>query len=311
MAAGVQGRAQGPRIAGPRPALPAEIRHRPGSCGAGDRHRAPAHDHHAARLASLRGRLCGTPAEALDGCPGFPLPYGAPAFASWASCSHQGPGPLLPPAYRQRLTAPRTLTGLPRSACTSSDRGGRPLDPEASGVHTASETCLAAACRSSTARPCTLVFIPSPRALGNEASAGVHSRSPVRSSPRLRPRMERARSGFFPELRTPQLPATHVKAGTGLEHWPGATTPASPALHPQAHSQHATSCRTISAQSSTDSTLPPWLGSSQSDRARGQLGCRSGVIFSCRRHACSEVPGTGRAVLHLMSTSSPCHLSFG
>ena len=90
--------------------------------------------------------------------------------------------------------------------------------------------CPAAACRSSTARPCTLVLIPSPRALGNEASAGVHSRSPVRSSPRLRSRMGRARFGFFPELRTPQLPATHVRAGTGLEHWPGAIAPTSSAL---------------------------------------------------------------------------------
>ena len=105
--------------------------------------------------------------------------------------------------------------------------GGRPLDPEASGVHTAGETCPAAACRSSTARPCTPVFIPSPGALGNEASAGVHSRSPVRSSPRLRSRMERERFGFFPELRTPQLPAAHVRAGTGLEHWPEATSPTS------------------------------------------------------------------------------------
>ena len=38
------------------------------------------------------------------------------------------------------------------------------------------------------------------------------------------------RFGFFPELRTPRLPATHVRAGTGLEHWPGATSPTSPAL---------------------------------------------------------------------------------
>jgi hypothetical protein len=34
---------------------------------------------------------------------------------------------------------PRTLTGFPRSACASSDRGGCPLDPGASGVHTAGE----------------------------------------------------------------------------------------------------------------------------------------------------------------------------
>ena len=43
------------------------------------------------------------------------------------------------------------------------------------------------------------------------------------------------RFGFFPELRTPQLPATHVRAGTGPEHWPGATPPTSSALQ-SAHS---------------------------------------------------------------------------
>jgi len=38
------------------------------------------------------------------------------------------------------------------------------------------------------------------------------------------------RFGFSPELRTPRLPATHVRAGTGPEHWPGATSPTSSAL---------------------------------------------------------------------------------
>ncbi len=40
------------------------------------------------------------------------------------------------------------------------------------------------------------------------------------------------RFGFFPELRTPQLPTTHVRAGTGLEHWPEAMPPTSSALQP-------------------------------------------------------------------------------
>ena len=165
---------------------------------------------------------------------------------------------------------PRTLTGFSRSACASCDRDGRPLDPEASGVHTAGEICPAAACRSSTARPCTPVFIPSPRALGNEASAGVHSRSPVRSSPRLHSRMRRVRFGFFPELRTPQLPAAHVRAGTGLEHWPGATSPTSRRpSNPLAHSQHATSCRTSSAQSSPTNSTPASPRSVTSPTSRG------------------------------------------
>jgi hypothetical protein len=170
------------------------------------------------------------------------------------------------------------LPGFPRSACASCDRGGRPLDPEASGVHTTGEDSPAAACRSSTARPCTPVFIPSPGALGNEASAGVHSRSPVRSSPRLRSRMERARFGFFPELRTPQLPAAHVRAGTGLEHWPGATSPASRRpSRPQAHSQHATSCRTSSAQSIPQNTS-------------------ISVLLTCTRCSCWSSPRRARTL---------------
>jgi hypothetical protein len=104
---------------------------------------------------------------------------------------------------------------------------GAPSTPRPAVFTRPTKICPAAACRSSTARPCTPVFIPSAGALGNEASAGVHSRSPVRPSPRLPSRMERERFGFFPELRTPQLPTAHVRAGTGLEHWPGATSPTS------------------------------------------------------------------------------------
>ena len=55
------------------------------------------------------------------------------------------------------------------------------------------------------------------------------------------PGWNETRFGFCPELRTPQLPATHVRAGTGLEHWPGAMPPTSSAPpNPLAHSQHAT-----------------------------------------------------------------------
>ena len=37
------------------------------------------------------------------------------------------------------------------------------------------------------------------------------------------PRMERVPLGFYPELRTPPLPATHVKVETGLKHRPTTT----------------------------------------------------------------------------------------
>jgi len=181
----------------------------------------------------------------------FLLPSGTPAFASWASCSRQGVRPSSPPAYRRRLAASPDPDGVPTFAMRELRPGWAPPRPRGQRCSHDGEDSPAAACRSSTARPCTPVFIPSPGALGNEASAGVRSRAPVRSSPRLRSRMERARFGFFPELRTPQLPAAHVRAGTGLKHWPGATSPASRRpSSPQAHSQHVTSCRTSSAQSS-------------------------------------------------------------
>jgi CBS domain-containing protein len=55
--------------------------------------------------APVSGRLCGTAGGGPATCPGFPSPYGAPAFASWASWSRQATGPSLPPAYRGRLAA--------------------------------------------------------------------------------------------------------------------------------------------------------------------------------------------------------------
>lgn len=69
------------------------------------------------------------------------------------------------------------------------------------------------------------MVIPSIEADHHEASTGIHDRSLFRSSPRLRPRMEQGRFGFFPELRTPRLPATHVKAGTSHGHRLKATQP--------------------------------------------------------------------------------------
>jgi hypothetical protein len=176
----------------------------------------------------------------------FPIAFRPPAFASWASCSRQGVGLSLRSAYRATMTTSRTLTGFPRSPCTRHDRGGCPLNPGASGVHTTGKKSPIAAYRSSTARPYTPVFIPSPGAHNNEASTGVQFRSPVRPSPHLRPRMERERFGFSLELRTPQLPATHVKVGTGLEHWPGTTHPTCRrSSHLRVHSPHATSCRSF------------------------------------------------------------------
>jgi hypothetical protein len=66
----------------------------------------------------------------------LPVAFRPPAFASRSSDSRRGIGPSLRSAYRRTpIGAPRTSTGLPRSARVSCDRGGCPLCPEDGGAH--------------------------------------------------------------------------------------------------------------------------------------------------------------------------------
>jgi hypothetical protein len=62
----------------------------------------------------------------------FPVAFRPLAFASRSSDSRRGIPPSSRSAYRPKG---RTSTGLPRSAHTSSDRGGRPLHPGDDGAH--------------------------------------------------------------------------------------------------------------------------------------------------------------------------------
>jgi hypothetical protein len=71
--------------------------------------------------------------------------------------------------------------------------------------------------------PYTPAEHPSSGAQLDEASLRVHCIHPSGLPLACGPRMERAPLGFLPKLRTPPLPATHVRVGTGLEHWPGTT----------------------------------------------------------------------------------------
>jgi hypothetical protein len=144
---------------------------------------------------------------------GFPVAFRLPAFASRSSASRQGIGS---PYGRPTGPRGRTQTGLPRSARTSCDRGGCPLYPEDSGAHPAGSPPRPAPAASQRPVPKPRHDIPPCEAPLHEASTGVHSRSPVRSSPRPRPRDGTGRRfGFPPELRTPPSPAAHVRVGTG------------------------------------------------------------------------------------------------
>jgi hypothetical protein len=69
---------------------------------------------------------------------------------------HPIPAEKLGPPHG-RLTEPsaRTPTGLPRSARTSCDRGGRPLYPKDGGAHPDRSWLPAGACRFAAASPCT------------------------------------------------------------------------------------------------------------------------------------------------------------
>ncbi len=130
----------------------------------------------------------------------------------------------------------RTPTGFPRSACASCDRGGRPLNPEASGVPTAGEDLHGRRLpflHGQALHPGLASHLPEPWVTRHQqGSTHVHpSGLPLACAPGW----NETRFGFFPELRTPQLPATHARAGTGPEHWPGAMPPTSSALQ-SAHS---------------------------------------------------------------------------
>ena len=88
---------------------------------------------------------------------GFPLPFGH----RHSLLGHPVPaGELGSP--RGRLTEPqvRTPTGLPRSARTSCDQGGRPLDPGDNGAHPDRGDYRPGARRFAAASPCTPPYFP-------------------------------------------------------------------------------------------------------------------------------------------------------
>ena len=67
--------------------------------------------------------------------------------------------------------------------------------------------------------------------------------SPVRSAPRLWPPDGTGDPWAFPELRTPPLPAAHVRAGPGVSTRPELRDRHSRPSNPRVPSQGATSCR--------------------------------------------------------------------
>jgi hypothetical protein len=160
--------------------------------------------------------------------PRFPAAFRPPAFASWASCARRGIGPSLPPAYRppSPATGPRRDFHVPHNRDTPGT--GCPLYPGASGAPTAAIISATATCRSATAQalhPGTPSTYPGIWMTRHQRGFTLFT-PPSFPSPAA-PGWNGDRLGFFPGLHTPQLPATHARAGMGVEHSPRTTHPAS------------------------------------------------------------------------------------
>ena len=150
----------------------------------------------------------------------FPDAFRPPAFASWPSCSRRGFGlPHSRPTGQQRC---RISTGFPRSTRVRNDRGGRPLYPGDGGVLPVEGSLFNRHLPLSSGQS----LHPANTSHRRDPNVTRHRRGFTRVHPSglplaCDPRMGRGSLGFFPELRTPPLPATHVRAGTGHEHLPG------------------------------------------------------------------------------------------
>ena len=117
--------------------------------------------------------------------------------------------------------------------------------PRGGGVPAAGQVPPAAACRFPAASPTPRSNIPPPGLTLTRRHQGFAHAHPSGLPLTCDPRTGRESLGLNPELRTPPLPATHVRAGTGSNTSPGYATDIID-LHQRSHSPHTTSCRTTS-----------------------------------------------------------------
>ena len=141
---------------------------------------------------------------------------GLSAYRHWLLGHPVPPGdrPSSRSAHRAAWAA-RTPTGFPRSTRVRYDRVGCPLYPGDGGalpIGGSQSDRHPPLHNGQSLHPAGAFRLAGPKR--DEASSRVHSRSPVRSSPCLWPPGGSQTLGLLPELRTPPLPATHVKVGT-------------------------------------------------------------------------------------------------
>ena len=152
----------------------------------------------------------------------FPMPFGRRHSLLGHPVPAEGSASLTvgPPAS----SAARNSTGFPRSTRARNDRGGRPLYPGDGGVLPVEGSLFNRHLPLSSGQS----LHPADTSHRRDPNVTRHPRGFTRVHPSglplaCDPRMGRGSLGFFPELRTPPLPATHVRAGTGHGHWPGTT----------------------------------------------------------------------------------------
>ena len=178
-------------------------------------------------------------------CPGFLPPFGRRHSLLGPSCSRRGVRPSSRSAYRTSSAA-RTPTGFPRSTRARHDRGGRPLYPGDGGVLPADRLVSSRRLPLPSGQSLHPAgHIPSAGLERDEASSGVHSRSPVRSSPRLWPPDGTGALGLLPRASHPAV--TRDARQGGDRPWTLArnyTFDISRTSNRCVHSSRATSCRT-------------------------------------------------------------------
>jgi hypothetical protein len=158
----------------------------------------------------------------------------------------------------------RTPTGFPRSARTSSDRGGRPLYPEDGGAHPDRSWLPAGACRFAAASPCTQPYIPSTGFSLNETSTRFQAIRPSGLPPACGRPDGTGRPWTFASGFTPRRPrADDARRGGDRPSSTDLELPLNSHLsisYPVAHSMRATSRRTPRMHSPVGLRVPRSLG---------------------------------------------------
>ena len=197
--------------------------------GGHDHEAARAHPVHVSALSGpgtqgpVSGQLCETSGGGAAVRSRFPAAFRPPALASWAV--------LFPPRElglpHGRLTEPTPAPdpdGVSTFRMQRDTTGMGALYPRGGGVPAAGQMPPTAACRFPAASPAPRCHIPPAELTLTRRRQGFTHVHPSGLPLTCSPRMERGPLGLNPELRTPPLPATHVRAGTGSNTSPGYVT---------------------------------------------------------------------------------------